>query len=143
LDLFGEPNWSRKENSVALCKVGDQPFIGVNSQALTYTTSDNASAERLRDTLVKSYPAIMKTTNIGRYPNDALFHAETTCLLRAARANGGTLAGQTVEVHVDREMCHSCERVLPLIGLELGNPTVKFADPAGRIRIMRDGTWIK
>ena len=30
LDLFGEPNWSRAENSVALCKVGAKPFIGVN-----------------------------------------------------------------------------------------------------------------
>jgi hypothetical protein len=87
LDLFGEPNWSRRENSVALCKAGDQPFIGVNSEALTYTTGDNASAEQLRDTLVESYPETMSTTNIGRFPNNAVFHAETTCLLRAARAN--------------------------------------------------------
>jgi len=141
LDLFGEPNWSRRENSVALCKVGDQPFIGVNSEALTYTTGDNASAERIRDTLVESYPSTMNTTNIGQYPNNAVFHAETTCLLRAARANGGTLAGQTVEVHVDREMCRSCVRILPLIGLEVGNPTVIFTSPSGRVRIMHNGTW--
>ena len=56
LDLFGEPNWSRAENSVALCKVGAKPFIGVNSEALTYTKGDNASAERLRDALIKSSP---------------------------------------------------------------------------------------
>ena len=33
-DLLGEPNWSRRENSVALCKVGDQPSSR-NSQAIT------------------------------------------------------------------------------------------------------------
>jgi hypothetical protein len=141
LDLLGDPIWSREQNSVAVCKVGEQPFLGVNSQALTYTDSDNASAERLRDTLVKSYPATMNTTNIGRFPNDALFHAETTCLLRAARANGGTLAGKTIKVTVDREMCPSCKKLLPLIGLELGNPTVTFVDRSGRVRTMRNGTW--
>ena len=47
----------------------------------------------------------MNTDNIGRYPNNAVFHAEATCLLRAARANGGTLAGKTIDVTVDREMC--------------------------------------
>jgi hypothetical protein len=100
-----------------------------------------AADTHLRDTLVKSYRATMNTANIGRFPNDALFHAETTCLLRAARASGGTLAGQTVEVHVDREMCPSCKKVLPLIGLELGNPMVTFIDPSGRVRTMRNGTW--
>jgi hypothetical protein len=143
LDLFGDPIWSREQNSVAVCKVEGHPFLGVNSQALTYTDGDGTNAERLRDSLVKSYPASMNTANIGQYPNNAVFHAETTCLLRAARANGGTLAGQTVEVRVDREMCRSCIRILPLIGLELGNPTVTFTSPSGRVRIMRNGTWIK
>ena len=143
LDLLGEPTWSREENSVAVCKVGEKPFIGVNSQALTYTHRDSGTAERLRDSLIRSYPTSMSTTNIGQFPNNAVFHAETTCLLRAARANGGTLKGQTVEVHVDREMCRSCLRLLPLIGLELGNPTVTFTVPSGRVRTMRDGTWIK
>ena len=85
----------------------------------------------------------MNTKNIGRYPNNAVFHAEATCLLRAARANGGTLAGKTTEVTVGREMCLSCESILPLIGLELGNPEVTFVDPKGRVQIMRDGVWMK
>jgi hypothetical protein len=84
---------------------------------------------------------LVNTTNIGRYPNNAVFHAEMTCLLRAARANGDTLADQTVEVHVDRKMCFSCEKVLPLVGLQLGNPTVRFIDPNGRVRTMRNGNW--
>jgi len=43
----------------------------------------------------------------------------------------------------DREMCRSCVRLLPLIGLELGNPTVTFTSPSGRVRTMRDGSWIR
>ena len=70
-------------------------------------------------------------------------HAEATVLLKSAGANGGTLAGQTVEVYVDREMCAtSCRKVLPLLGLELGNPTVTFIDSqTGAKMIMRDGKW--
>ncbi|MBM3544615.1 MAG: hypothetical protein FJX44_08955 [Alphaproteobacteria bacterium] len=84
----------------------------------------------------------MNTDNIGQLPNNAVYHAETTCLLRAARANGGTLAGKTIEVTVDREMCPSCEKILPLIGLELGNPVITFIDPEGRVRKMHNGEWI-
>ena len=84
----------------------------------------------------------MNTNNIGGFPNNAVFHAEATCLLRAARANGGTLAGKTIEVTVDREMCPSCEEILPLIGLELGNPIVNFVDPLGLVRKMHNGEWI-
>jgi len=91
LDLFGEPIWSRERHTVALCKVGDKPFIGVNSDAPTYTTSDEFEARRLRHALTKSYQGLMATDNVGQMPNDALFHAETTYLLRAARAHGGTL----------------------------------------------------
>ncbi|MEX0745906.1 MAG: hypothetical protein WD118_09930 [Phycisphaeraceae bacterium] len=85
----------------------------------------------------------MKTDNIGQIPNNAIYHAETTCLLRAACANGGTLAGKTIEVHVDRKICWSCKEILPYIGLELGNPTVTFIEPTGRVRTMRDGDWIE
>jgi len=143
MDLFGEPIWSREHNSVAICNVDGSPFLGVNSEALTYTDGDNARAEQLRDVLLTSYPTSMTTRNIGQIPNNALFHAETTCLLRAAHGSGGTLSGKVIEVHVDREMCLSCEKILPLIGLELGNPKVTFIDPHGRIRTMRDGRWIK
>ena len=142
MDLFGEPNWSREQNTLATCRVGDLPLMGMNSDALTYTDRDRSAAEEMRDTLITSYPTVLTKTNIGQAPNDALFHAETTCLLRAARANGGTLADQTIEVHIDRTMCGSCRKVLPYVGVELGNPTVRFIDPSGRVRTMRDGVWI-
>ena len=118
-------------------------FLGVNSAAQGYSFRDLNEAVQLRGKLIEKYPQVMSTDNIGQFPNDALFHSEMTCLLRAARANGGTLAAQIVEVQVDREMCPSCEQILPLIGLELGNPTVKFIDPLGRTRIMRDGDWLR
>jgi hypothetical protein len=102
-----------------------------------------SAEETLRQTLLEAYPDLLSSGNIGWFPNDALFHAETTCLLRAARSNGGNLSEKVVEIFVDREMCRSCEKVLPYIGLELGNPTVTFIDSMGRVRIMRDGYWIK
>jgi len=88
------------------------------------------------------YPDLMKQDNIGERPNDAVFHAETTVLLRAARENGGTLANQTLEVHADRAMCRSCRKVLPYIGLELGNRVVTFVDRSGRTQTMKNGNWL-
>jgi hypothetical protein len=79
---------------------------------------------------------------VGRKPNDALFHAETTVLLRAAREKGGSLAGRTLTVHVDDKLCNNCQIVLPYVGLELGNPTVTFIDPNGLEKTMRDGAWV-
>jgi hypothetical protein len=143
LDLLGDPIWSREQNSVSTCQVEGIPHIGVNSQALTYSSRDNSRAEQLRDALIQDFPNRMDTHNIGHFPNNAVFHAETTCLLRAARANGGTLFSKTIEVTVDCEICPSCIRILPIIGLELGNPTVTFASPSGRVRTMRDGSWVK
>ena len=143
LDLLGDPIWSREQNSASTCQVDGVPYVGVNSQALTYSSRDNSRAEQLRSTLIQDFPSRMNTNNIGRYPNNAVFHAEITCLLRAARANADTLAGKTIEVTVDREMCRSCLRLLPLIGLELGNPTVTFISPSGRVRTMRNGSWIR
>ena len=63
--------------------------------------------------------------------------------LQGSMATGGTLVGQTIEVRVDRPMCFRCKKVLPYIGLELGNPTVTFFDPDGLVRTMRDGVWVK
>lgn len=85
----------------------------------------------------------MNPENVGRIPNNALFHAETNVLLRAARAKGGTLAGRSLEVLTDRPMCPSCDKLLPLVGLELENPTVTFIGPNGVVKTMRDGVWIK
>jgi hypothetical protein len=97
----------------------------------------------MRDILIEKHPDVMKRDNIGRKPNDAVFHAEATVLFRAARENGGTLTGRTIEVVADRSMCDSCKKVLPVVGLELGNPTVSFVDPAGLRLTMQNGTWVK
>jgi hypothetical protein len=137
--------WSSEENTVAHCTLGNQPFIGVNSQALrSYTKRDYEDATRLRTKLIENYPEVMNSGNIGQRPNDAVYHAETNCLLRAARASGGTLKGQAVTMTVDRPMCPSCLEVLPKIGIELGNPTVTFLDEQGVVqRVMRGGEWLK
>jgi hypothetical protein len=62
--------------------------------------------------------------------------------LRVAKGNGGTLIGQTIEVHVDREMCNSCKLVLPKLGMELGDPRVTFVDRSGARRTMQNGRWL-
>lgn len=77
----------------------------------------------------------------GRMPADALFHAEVTVLLRAAAANGGSLAGKTLAVYVDKPMCNSCNKLLPLVGIELGNPVVIFIGPNGVQKKMFSGSW--
>jgi hypothetical protein len=137
-DIFGH-----KDGTVTVTTINGMDIFGSNSNSPTYTARDKAAALGMRDILLDKYPDVMETDNIGRRPNDALFHAETTVLLRAARANGGTLADQTIEVHGDREMCPSCDRVLPLVGLELGNPSVTFVEPTGETTTMKNGMWIK
>jgi hypothetical protein len=82
----------------------------------------------------------MDRQNIGRMPNDALYHAEATFLLRAARENGGSLAGRELTVVSDRPMCSSCQTVLPYLGLRLGNPSVTFVTPTGH-RSLINGSW--
>jgi len=117
--------------------------FGVNSTANSYEPRDRYEAQRMRDDLIYEYPDVMEIESISLMPNNALFHAETTLLLRAARANGGSLAGLEFEVHVDgRNVCNNCQRVLPYVGLELGNPIVTFVNPSGTRRTMRDGRWI-
>jgi hypothetical protein len=83
----------------------------------------------------------MAVGNVGHMPNDALFHAEANALLRAAGPYNGNLAGRALDVYVDRSMCPSCNTVLPLIGMRLGNPTVRFIDPVGDVSIMKNGRW--
>jgi hypothetical protein len=74
-------------------------------------------------------------------PLNALFHAETTSLLRAARGNGGTLEGQEVEVYVDGKICKNCRTILPEVIKRLGNPTVRFTDQRGYFGAVRNGEW--
>ena len=114
-----------------------------SSNSPTYTRADRLAAKGMRDTLIEKYPEVMDTDNVGRRSNDAVFHAETTVLLRAARANGGTLAGQTLEVFGDRPLRPSCREILPHVGLELGNPTVTFIDSTGLRQTIRSGAWMR
>jgi hypothetical protein len=131
------------EGVVAYGEIDGEGVIGVNSSARGYRDVDRAAANEMRDVLVREYPKVMKTVNIGQKPNDALFHAEATILLRAARQNGGTLSGRVFEVQIDRRLCDSCETVLPLLGGKLGNPTVTYIGPKGERHILSNGVLRK
>jgi hypothetical protein len=93
----------------------------------------------MRNILSQKYPEMINADNAGQMPANALFHAEATSLLRAARANGGTLAGRTIEIFVDDEICNNCKLILPKVAAELGNPTVTVTDNVGQKLTMRDG----
>jgi hypothetical protein len=136
-DLFGD-----HDGTVALTTIDGKSIFGSNSTSPTYSSIDRSEAIRMRDTLLEKYPDVMDTENVGRRPNDAVFHAETNALLRAARENGGTLSGKKIEVYVDNPMCRSCDKILPLVGQELGNPTVTFVDPRGVRATMSNGAWM-
>ena len=137
-DLFGH-----KDGAVTVTTVDGRDIFGSNSSSPTYTSVDRAAAVRLRKILLEKYPDKFATSNIGRMPGDALFHAKTTVLLRSARQSGGILTGRTLTVFGDTVLCNNCKDLLPYIGLELGNPTVTFVDPDGSSRTMRDGSWMK
>ncbi len=137
-DMFGV-----KEGTVTYTEINNAALYGINSDSPEYKDRDMIAAEQLRGELIAKYPHAMARENIGQMPNNAVFHAEATVLLRASKANGGTLAGKSLEVHVDRPMCYSCDRILPLVGLQLGDPTVTFIGPSGIAKTMRGGAWIK
>jgi hypothetical protein len=118
-----------------------QGYLGVASSMPGYTQEDRDAANAMRDRLVQSDPGVMATDNVGRKPNDSLYHTETTAMMRAARANGGSLSGKELDMYVDREMCRSCDRVLPLVSRELGHPTVRFTDIYGQRHTLRNGKW--
>jgi hypothetical protein len=136
-DLFG-----RKDGTVSYTELNGKVIFGSNSTSPTYEARDRTAADDMRDALIKDYPREFDDKSIGQMPNNALYHAETTALLRAARENGGSLSGQTLDVHVDNPMCNNCYSVLPYVGLKLGNPTVTFIDPNNVVNTMRDGRWI-
>lgn len=141
VDLLGRRPWAPDEGTVAVTTLGGEPVFGVNSRSPAYTAADERAAHLARDILIRGHPKVMATENVGRIPNDALYHAESTLLLRAARLDGGTLAGRVLEVTVDRPLCASCNRVLPYLGLHLGNPTATFVGPGGVRQTIRDGRW--
>jgi len=136
-DMFG-----RKDGTVTMTTINGTDIFGSNSNSPTYTAADDRAVQNLRTALLEKYPNVFNNDNIGQMPNNALYHAETTVLLRAARTNGGTLAGQTLEVFGDNPLCNNCKSVLPYVGLELGNPTVTFVDPKGEKDIMQNGAWV-
>ncbi|MDX2204581.1 MAG: phage portal protein [Hyphomicrobiaceae bacterium] len=127
--------------TVAYGEVDGKAFIGVNSSLPGYTEADRAAANAMRDTLIAKYPEEMATENVGQKPNDALYHAEATALLRAARETQGSLSGRSIELFVDRPMCPSCDAVLPLLSREIGNPLVVFRDSKGNFSRLRNGMW--
>lgn len=96
----------------------------------------------MRDTLIAKYPEIMATDNSGYMPNNAMYHAEATTLLRAAQANGGTLRGRELDIFVDNRVCNNCRDVLPLLTPELGQPIVRITDQNGRQTTIKNGRVI-
>jgi len=140
-DLFG----ARRDRSLDTISVTiiDRNFIfGSNSTFPAHIQAGKGPAFQMRSRLIDNHSDVMITKgNIGRKPNDAPFHAEATVLMRAAKANGGTLANRTLQVYSDRTMCDSCIDVLPRLGLELGNPRVTFVGPDGSVRTMHNGDW--
>ena len=141
-DIGDRPALGSAQGTVAFASVDGKPVFGVNSDAPGYTVADTAAAQTMRDRLIAADPRTMNTEHPGRMPNNALFHAETTALLRAAEPYGGSLAGRTIEMSTDRPLCRSCEKILPLVGKNVGNPKVTIIDGRGDLWIMRDGRWI-
>jgi hypothetical protein len=139
-DFFEKRN---DEGVVACTEINGREVCGSNSRfADAYTDEDRARATELRQDLITKHRYIMAIKNVGFKPNVAVYHAETTVLLRAKHENGGTLAGQTLRVFVEDTPCSSCQMILRYIGLELGNPTVTFISRTGWKRTMRDGRWL-
>jgi hypothetical protein len=142
-DLFGRPMWPQDKGTVAAGEIDGKLYFGVNSSAPGYSSIDLNRALDARDTLAVKYPKEMGLDNIGRTPNDSLFHAESTLLLRAANDNGGSLANRSIEIHVDRQVCDSCGRTLTKLGLELGDPYVVFIErDTGLRNEMWNGKWL-
>jgi hypothetical protein len=147
-NVYREPDlWGRDDfenNTVAVTHFRGSTIYGVNSTAIPFFPEDRASANAIRDVLSEKYPDKLSTDNLGLRPNDSVYHAESTVLLRAARANGGLLTGQTIEVYLDRRVCPSCRTVLPLLTRELGSPTVVYINTrTGERLFIQDGRWVK
>jgi len=138
-NLLGQPSWPADRGTVAVTEIDGKIYFGVNSTAPTYNLEDWNTAQNVRGALIEKYPEVMSSDNIGKMPNNSLFHAEPNVLIRAADGNGGTLAGREIEIHTDRTMCDSCQTVLPYLARELGNPTVTIVDRTGAAWIIRDG----
>jgi hypothetical protein len=136
-----DPNAYTSYATRLLAQRREEEIFGTNSDGPpTYTMRDQRSADAARDKAASQYPELRRK-NLGWAPLDGFYHAESTILLRAARANGGSLEGRVLEIHVDDRMCNSCSDVLPILSRQLGNPTVSFVDKFGARRVLRDGRW--
>ncbi|MDC7785672.1 hypothetical protein PQJ75_06180 [Rhodoplanes sp. TEM] len=142
-NLFGQSAWPLDRGTVAVAEVNGLLYFGTNSGAPTCTRVDETAAIRMRDMLITTYPKIMSSAQIGQIPNNSLFHAEATILLRASRDFSGSLDETAIQVFVDRDLCFSCRRALPVLGLELGNPRVTYVErSSGRRSEMWNGRWL-
>jgi hypothetical protein len=143
LDLFGKPTWPVDTGTVAVTRIEGKLYFGVNSGAPGYRSVDRSAADSLRWELYGRDASLGRSENLGSIPYNSVYHAETTVLQRAARDNGGLLTGRYLEVHVDRNMCMSCNTMLPRLGTQLGNPTVTFINTrTGQRSTMRNGEWL-
>ncbi len=123
------PATSKAEGTVALATLDDGSFLfGVNSDTSDYTERDRTDADAMRAALVLEKPKVMATDNLGWIPNNALYHAEVTSLLRLARNFNGSLKGQKIRLKIDRKLCYSCEQVLPEVIQKLGSPDLTIVD---------------
>jgi hypothetical protein len=140
-DLFANP-WSRQQHAVAVATPGEeQIFFGTNSRAPTYTDRDFVVARRAVEIMIDQFPRVM-SRRVGEWPNHALHHAESTVLLRMRESLGGTLAGRSFTVTVDRPICGVCRHILPSLGEHLGNPRVTYYDSGGLRGIMHHREWL-
>ena len=139
-DLFGHHDPDKV--SVAVTTMDGEPITGTSSGYGDWLAIDHFEARALRATIMRKYPHLARQ-NSGQIPLDAFFHAETNLLLRAARKNGRSLSGKSLDVFVDNETCLRCQDILGPVGLELGNPTLTFINSTtGRIvGAVRDGKW--
>jgi hypothetical protein len=83
-NLFGEPIWRPDNGTVAAARIDEKLYFGVNSGSPGYSAADRFEADGWRWSLVNKYPGTLETGNIGHRPNDSLYHAEATILMRAA-----------------------------------------------------------
>jgi hypothetical protein len=118
-------------------------IYGSNASLPMYETIDRVERDRMIELYVEEHPEMAEKARLRQMPFDAFGHAETNVLLRAAREYGGTLAGRTLDVFGDRELCNNCEAILPFVGRQLGNPTVRFFDSAGEAGTIRNGAFHK
>ena len=84
----------------------------------------------------------MNTKDIGQRPNDAVFHAETNLLLRAARSSGGTLESQSLEVFLIEICVGVAQPSYPMLASRSAILQSPSWGPTGLSRTMRNGAWI-